>query len=143
MKRIITTIAITAMVCIIGTQTANARWGGGGMPVQNTPNFTSPTTVDPGVIEARKQFFIDTIELRKKIAAIRIELHGLYYDENADPQVVENLRAELFDLHEELNKLAAEAGIGTDGWGYGMMGSGMPAYGYGSGSCWGNAPTTN
>jgi len=143
MKKIIATIAITAMVCIFGIQTANALMGGGGMQFQNMTNSPNTTTADTGVIEARKQFFIDTIELRKKIAVIRIELNGLYYDENADQEIVKKLQSELFDLHEELNKMAAEAGIDTGGWGYGMMGSGMSAYDYSSSPCWWNTPTTN
>jgi len=131
MKKIITILAIVVTVGFIGTHAVNAHWyqsNYGGMHHWGPYN----TNYEENNVD-RTKFYTETVDLRKAIATKQIELNTLLYDKNSNKETIKSLESEIFDLNEELNKKAVNAGIGNGHWGH-MMNYGMMNYGFGN--CW-------
>jgi hypothetical protein len=132
MKKKLLAVAAIATIGLGGYQLAEARpWGGGpGMgPGQAQEQMSEED------LKARETFFNETTELRKKMFSKKTELKAVMNGEKPDEKKAAKLAEELFDLRDQMQKKAQNAGMVKAGFGCGGpdMGMGMGRGGMGKG----------
>lgn len=112
MKKVLTAIALAAVIGIF-SQSAEAFWGNG--PRNGGPgrcgNCDQSTPIDP---EARQTFFDETQDLRTQLRENRTAYFTLLNSENPDKEAAQSLWSEMFDLQQQIQEKAAEAGFNPD-----------------------------
>ncbi len=119
-------IAAANSVSARGYGPGNGNWTGSGC--NNGPCVNAAGPVDEKTLEARENFYNETLAQRKEILTKRAELQALMSQDNPDAKEIGVLTGELFDLQNALRDKAKEAGITQAG--YGCDG---PGFGGGSG----------
>ena len=114
MKKLITAIALTAAIGLF-SHSASARWGqgpgngnGGGFGPGSCGNCDQSSTVDA---EARQTFYEETEGLRDQLRTLRIEYFSLVNSEDADKDLAQDLWSQMFDLQQQIQAKATEAGL--------------------------------
>nr|MBF0222517.1 hypothetical protein [Desulfobulbaceae bacterium] len=124
MKKIITTVALVAAIAL-GSQAAQARWGQGA-GTNFTPgscgNCDQNAAVDS---EARQTFLADTEELRTQLREIRTEYFTLMNSDTVDKDEAQILWGEMFDLQQQIQEKATEAGLDPQAGRGGKFGNGQ------------------
>jgi|GEM_PF-1194336 len=110
MKKLVTAIGLAAAIGII-SQSVEARWGNGpGTGSGHGPcgNCDQNSPVDA---EARHSFFDETQELRTQLREKRSEYFALLNRDNVDKDEAQTIWSDMFDLQQQLQAKAAEAGL--------------------------------
>lgn len=130
MKKIVTTIALVAAIALV-SQAAQARWGKGGGNNFNQGacgNCDQNSTVDA---EARQTFLADTEDLRTQLREKRVEYFTFMNGDNVNKDQAQILWSEMFDLQQQIQEKAVEAGLDPQAGSGGRFGNG-PGRGCGS-----------
>lgn len=129
MKRLLIAVAMIGLLGFAGIQMASAHGGyaqGGGNGYCGDYSDGENTKDNKGN-EVVEKFRSDTTDTRKSIIVKRSELRALMSQDNPDEKRVAQLTGEIFDLENELDKKATDAGI-----------TGRSNFGHGPGMMWGN-----
>ncbi|MFW6054937.1 MAG: Spy/CpxP family protein refolding chaperone [Thermodesulfobacteriota bacterium] len=137
MKKTLIGIAALLAIGFIWTQ-AMAWYGGGHMgygPQRGSGYYAGPVND-----QAHQEFMEQTQDLRRKMAADRVELNTLYSRQNPDQERIRELTARLDENRATIQSLASEKGLARTGRGYrggpGLGRGHMTGYGGGPGYCW-------
>ena len=110
MKKTVTVIALLVAIGFF-SNSASALWGNGhgnGFGPGSCRNSDQNSTVNA---ETRHAFFEETHELRNELRSIRAEYFALMNSEDTDKDTARVLWNEMFDLQQQLQQKATEAGL--------------------------------
>ncbi len=130
MKKTVLVFAALATIGLGGYQLAEAKpggcgcgmgpgWGMMGGPGQGSVQMSEED------LKAKEKFYSETTELRKKMFSKKTELDAVMSGEKPDEKKAAKLSEELFDLRDQMQKKAQEAGLNKAGFGCGGSGMGM------------------
>ncbi len=143
MKR--TTLSLTLVVAMLILASQAFAWGGGGRGACGACPYASvqqnaPTQTDPAAAENYQKYLNATKDLRKQLAADRVELQAILASNQPDAKEARKVAERINDTEEKLAAKAQELNVtaGCPGYGYGMgRGYGMgPGYGRGMRGTW-------
>ena len=143
MKKTLLTLAAIIGISLVTYQPAEAKGCGGGRGMDcgmMDVSMMSQGKLSEKDLKVREKFSADTSELRKKMVTKRAELEAVMAGANPDEKKTAALSGDLFDLREQMQQKAKEAGIvAGSGAGCGMaaMGGGArhgKGAGYGRGA---------
>ena len=138
MKKTLLTLAAIIGISLAAYQSAEAKGWGGGMGMDcgmMDGSIMGQGKLSEKDLKVREKFSADTSELRKKMVTKRAELEAVMAGANPDEKKTAALSGDLFDLREQMQQKAKEAGIvAGSGAGCGMAAMGGGArYGKGAG----------
>jgi len=136
MKRIVTMIAVVAVV-LIGAGMAFAQMGGGWGPGAGCNNCRDYNGTNGTVnMENLKKFQKETLSMRDELIANRAELANEYAKPSPDATRIADLRKQMIDTRTKIQKVAEKYDLPAwqRGSGRGPMGRGMMAVS-GNGGC--------
>ena len=113
MKKTLTVIALIAAIGFFASQGAQARRGlgngpGNGFGPGSCGNCDQNYTVDE---EVRQTFIEETEELRTRLFELRSDYFALVNGENPDKDTAQTLWSEMFDVRQQIQEKAQEAGL--------------------------------
>lgn len=109
-------VVVAGLVTVLGfavMQQASARgWGAGQGGGYDCPNYgMSSQQLDEATQAKIDAFRTETTELRKQIAMKRAEKQALMANQSPDAKAIASVEGELFDLRNEMQNKAREAGV--------------------------------
>lgn len=125
MKKTLLSVALAAVIGLVGFQAAEARQGLG--PGTGPAYGRMAANLDEETIKARQQFHEQTLDLRRQIVTKQTELRAVMNSQKPDERKAGRLAGELFDLRTQKHQKAQELGLAVPGMGMGSkmgMGSG-------------------
>lgn len=134
MKKTLLAVAAIATIGLAGFQLAEAQpWGGGPGMGHGCAMMAGPGQgqgqLSEEALKVREKFFSETTDLRKKMFSKNTELDAVMSGKKPDEKKAAKLSEELFDLRDQMQKKAQDAGLAQAG-----CGCGGPGMGMGSGS---------
>lgn len=129
MKKTFLAVAAIATIGLAGFQLAEAQpWGGGpgmgpGCAMMGGPG-QGQGQLSEEALKAREKFFSETTDLRKKMFSKKTELDAVMSGKKPDEKKAAKLSEELFDLRDQMQKKAQDAGVAQSGCGCGGPGMG-------------------
>ena len=143
MKKTLTVLALTTIMALGAISPALAGWWGRGWgwgeSGSGTGNCGGPCytqDLDAGNDKARQDFLEESRDLRQQLFDRKEAYFELMGQENPDKEAAAAIWSEIFDLQNQLRKMADEAGVGPaqgrgGDRGYGPADCGGPGCGYG------------
>ena len=126
MKRLLTVVVLALVLGVAGLQTADAqRVQGGYGPGNGSCDGSCYGQENEDNSAAWLKFQDETLDLRETLFDLRVEYAEVLSQDNPDKDEANRIWSEMFDIREQLQKKAADAGFGSgsgNGRGFGRRG---------------------
>ena len=126
MRRLLTVVVLALVLAVAGLQSAEARRSGGAYgPGSGSCDGSCYGQENEEISGAWQQFQEETADLREKLFDLRVEYADVLDQDNPDKEEANRIWSEMFDIREQLQKKASDAGFGpgsANGRGFGSRG---------------------